>query len=141
VHYALKHINGVLEVGPTKTHAKRRLTVPTPLVPALRALLEAPGVRHRGVKRGQPRGYPYIKQTDTGPALDWTEDAQDTNRLLFTTPNGHPPDLQAVYSAPGRIRTCDPRLRRPSLYPAELRGPRLRNSSAAPRHKGTAVVI
>jgi hypothetical protein len=24
--------------------------------------------------------------------------------------------------APGRIRTCDPRLRRPSLYPAELRG-------------------
>jgi hypothetical protein len=26
-------------------------------------------------------------------------------------------------SAPGRTRTCDPRLRRPSLYPAELRGP------------------
>jgi hypothetical protein len=25
-------------------------------------------------------------------------------------------------SAPGRTRTCDPRLRRPSLYPAELRG-------------------
>src|SRR5947209_11880113 len=25
--------------------------------------------------------------------------------------------------APGRTRTCDPRLRRPSLYPAELRGP------------------
>jgi hypothetical protein len=26
---------------------------------------------------------------------------------------------------PGRTRTCDPRLRRPSLYPAELRGPGL----------------
>jgi hypothetical protein len=26
-------------------------------------------------------------------------------------------------SAPGRTRTCDPRLRRPSLYPSELRGP------------------
>jgi hypothetical protein len=25
-------------------------------------------------------------------------------------------------NAPGRTRTCDPRLRRPSLYPAELRG-------------------
>ena len=28
--------------------------------------------------------------------------------------------------APGRTRTCDPRLRRPSLYPAELRGLRVR---------------
>ncbi len=26
-------------------------------------------------------------------------------------------------NAPGRIRTCDPRLRRPLLYPAELRAP------------------
>src|SRR3954452_17862932 len=28
-----------------------------------------------------------------------------------------------VGSAPGRIRTCDPRLRRPLLYPTELRAP------------------
>jgi hypothetical protein len=29
--------------------------------------------------------------------------------------------------APGRTRTCDPRLRRPMLYPAELRAPRVRD--------------
>jgi hypothetical protein len=31
-------------------------------------------------------------------------------------------DAEAAWSAPGRIRTCDIRLRRPALYPAELRG-------------------
>ena len=30
--------------------------------------------------------------------------------------------VRAAPSAPGRTRTCDPRLRRPPLYPAELRG-------------------
>ena len=35
---------------------------------------------------------------------------------LPKTLNKHP-----VYGAPGRIRTCDTRLRRPVLYPAELR--------------------
>ena len=30
--------------------------------------------------------------------------------------------VAAIFNAPGRTRTCDPRLRRPSLYPAELRG-------------------
>ena len=30
-------------------------------------------------------------------------------------------DLPDPHGAPGRIRTCDPRLRRPLLYPAELR--------------------
>ena len=30
-------------------------------------------------------------------------------------------DLPDSHGAPGRIRTCDPRLRRPLLYPAELR--------------------
>ena len=33
-----------------------------------------------------------------------------------------PPDS---HGAPGRTRTCDPRLRRPLLYPAELRAPRV----------------
>jgi hypothetical protein len=32
------------------------------------------------------------------------------------------PAEQGFRSAPGRTRTCDPRLRRPPLYPAELRG-------------------
>ena len=31
-------------------------------------------------------------------------------------------------SAPGRTRTCDPRLRRPVLYPPELRAPDDANS-------------
>jgi hypothetical protein len=31
------------------------------------------------------------------------------------------PCLTARFGAPGRTRTCDPRLRRPMLYPAELR--------------------
>jgi hypothetical protein len=30
--------------------------------------------------------------------------------------------LRVALDARGRTRTCDPRLRRPSLYPAELRG-------------------
>jgi hypothetical protein len=38
-----------------------------------------------------------------------------------------PDPWQRAFSngAPGRIRTCDPRLRRPLLYPTELRAPRL----------------
>ena len=31
------------------------------------------------------------------------------------------PGHHLIYGAPGRIRTCDPRLRRPLLYPTELR--------------------
>jgi len=47
-------------------------------------------------------------------------------------------------SAPGRTRTCDPRLRRPSLYPAELRGlavkvkARSRRLASAPSLMATA---
>ena len=32
-------------------------------------------------------------------------------------------NLHNVYGAPGRIRTCDPRLRRPMFYPTELLAP------------------
>ena len=35
----------------------------------------------------------------------------------------HPPPPQEGVGAPGRTRTCDLRLRRPLLYPAELRAP------------------
>jgi hypothetical protein len=38
--------------------------------------------------------------------------------------------------APGRTRTCDPRLRRPMLYPAELRAP-----SSHSRHAGSGPVL
>jgi hypothetical protein len=33
------------------------------------------------------------------------------------------PCFQAICDAPGWIRTSDPRIRSPMLYPAELRGP------------------
>ena len=33
-------------------------------------------------------------------------------------------DLRSMRSAPGRIRTCDLRIRSPTLYPAELRAHR-----------------
>jgi hypothetical protein len=39
--------------------------------------------------------------------------------------------LRSRTSAPGRTRTCDPRLRRPPLYPAELPGQRVKGRSAA----------
>ena len=37
--------------------------------------------------------------------------------------------LTTGYGAPGRTRTCDPRLRRPMLYPAELRARITRSGS------------
>ena len=37
--------------------------------------------------------------------------------------------LHNRYGAPGRIRTCDPRLRRPMLYPTELRAHILESTS------------
>jgi hypothetical protein len=44
-------------------------------------------------------------------------------RLLPTRlPRVAPPDKEC-FGTPGRTRTCDPRLRRPLLYPAELRAP------------------
>jgi hypothetical protein len=51
--------------------------------------------------------------------------AQD-RRLRICTQS--PPLSNGFRGAPGRTRTCDPRLRRPSLYPTELRGPGPRQS-------------
>ena len=36
---------------------------------------------------------------------------------------GLPLETSGLFGAPGRTRTCDPRLRRPLLYPTELRAP------------------
>src|ERR1700679_1406468 len=36
--------------------------------------------------------------------------------------------LVSPMDAPGRIRTCDPRIRSPTLYPAELRGRDIRGT-------------
>src|SRR5262245_33388268 len=39
-------------------------------------------------------------------------------------------------SAPGRIRTCDPRLRRPMLCPTELRAPGLQGRDGGAKTQG-----
>ncbi|SVA80595.1 uncharacterized protein METZ01_LOCUS133449 [marine metagenome] len=45
--------------------------------------------------------------------------------------------IARVNGAPGRIRTCDPRLRRPMLYPTELRAHYLHSRSYKGRRKTT----
>lgn len=49
----------------------------------------------------------------------WAEGLEPSYTVLETA--ALPTKLSAYNGAPGRIRTCDPRLRRPLLYPAELR--------------------
>ena len=48
--------------------------------------------------------------------------SQMASRLKSCPSNNGVPFAATSSSAPGRTRTCDPRLRRPSLCPAELRG-------------------
>ena len=65
----------------------------------------------------------------------------DSTRVVTT----YPSDLSGlslhliarVNGAPGRIRTCDPRLRRPMLYPTELRAHSLCSRSYKGRRKTT----
>lgn len=114
VRYGLKDVGGKLIAGPTKTHESRKLTAPPQLTPALKAALAKPGVRLRGVKGGR-KGYPAIVAGE----LIWTEDAQDPNRLLFTTPHGHP-----VQHNNFARRTFRPTVRK--LWPARHRLRRLR---------------
>jgi integrase len=90
VRYALKDISGKLEAGPTKTHAKRKLTIPAPLIPELTQALAHRGVKVRAVSRkpspAKSGGYPCIVEGELG----WTNDPANHNRLLFTTPGGTP---------------------------------------------------
>jgi hypothetical protein len=53
---------------------------------------------------------------------DRTHDNRDHNPGLYQLSYVHQQCLRAT-GAPGRTRTCDPRLRRPMLYPPELRAP------------------
>ena len=53
------------------------------------------------------------------------QDDSDVDELLAM----HAEQLTDRNGAPGRIRTCDPRLRRPMLYPTELRAHALFSSS------------
>ncbi len=49
-----------------------------------------------------------------------THDNRNHNPGLYQLSYSH----HQIYGPPDRIRTCDPRLRRPMLYPAELRAAR-----------------
>ena len=58
------------------------------------------------------------------PGYSW--DSEEPKRgfwgLKRKNPSGdNHSDFISFFGAPGRIRTCDLRLRRPVLYPAELR--------------------
>lgn len=97
VRYAIKEINhsaasladdrGLL-IGPPKSAAsRRRLSMPDDLVPMLRALVEAPGIRVPG--RGYAVARPRPDDHDRGD-LAWTDDANDPDRLLFVTSRGNP---------------------------------------------------
>jgi integrase len=94
VEYALKEVytsstndpaNKGLLVGPPKSAAsRRRLSLPTALVPLIEEHLVRPA-------RPTPHGYPAIRATDAASAaLAWTADPNDPDRLLFTTPDGYP---------------------------------------------------
>ena len=50
-----------------------------------------------------------------------THDSRDHNPGLYQLSYGHHRKLFMQNGAPGRSRTCDHRLRRPVLYPTELR--------------------
>ena len=84
IRHALKDVGGALEIGSAKWHSERKLTVPRSMRPELEAAATAPGVRLRGARRGQSRGYAAIKDGE----LTYIEDAGDPDRLLFTTPGG-----------------------------------------------------
>jgi integrase len=89
ISYALKDISGKLIAGPTKSHQRRSLTIPAPLIEPLHDLLSSPGVRVRRVARNRPLfpgGYPAIVNGE----LTWTDEAQDPDRLLFSAVSGGP---------------------------------------------------
>jgi integrase len=94
VRYALKEINSSaasldgdkgLIVGPPKSAAsRRRLSIPSGLVPMLRTIIEGTGVR-------APGGYAVARAVNEDRAdLAWTDDPSDPDRLLFVTPRGYP---------------------------------------------------
>ena len=96
VRYALKEINSSaaslaedkgLIVGPPKSAAsRRRVSIPAELLPLLQAHIEQPGVRG-------PGGYAVARAVDEDRAdLGWTDNASDTDRLLFVTPVVLPKD-------------------------------------------------
>ena len=82
VRRALKDVGGALHVGPTKTHARRVLSIPEECLAELQAQLVAPGVRLRGVRGRARRATPRSSTATTAPELAYVTDAHDPRRLL-----------------------------------------------------------
>ncbi len=90
VRHAFKDAAGEITVGLPKTHQRRKLSIPRPLLAELERSLAAPGKRVRGVTRSpsptKRGGYWAI----IGGELELTDDADSPSRLLFTTKGGSP---------------------------------------------------
>jgi len=94
VFYALKEVytsatadpanKGLLVGHPKSAASRRRLSIPSDLVPLLDQHLAHP-------TKPSPHGYAVIREVDeyTGE-LGWTDNPADPDRLLFTTPDGYP---------------------------------------------------
>lgn len=144
VRYALKEVHSTadgmenlkgLHVGPPKSAASRRkLSIPSALVPMLQTAIDATGVR-------SPAGYAVARAVDEDRAdLGWTDDPSDPDRLLFVTPSGHPVRHNQFYKRVFRATVvgdpdneADDKRREPAL-PARLQGLRwhdLRHTCAA----------
>ena len=101
------------------------------------------------VRRSRARGGASRRRSATRVTRGLAPEVSGRLNALMVARNGCPPTQRAKsrarsadrdrpfaptsQHAPGRIRTCDPRLRRPSLYPAELRGPVSTNSTGLRR--------
>ncbi len=91
-------------------------------------LVYAPGEQTRASRRERTD---RLRDTPTSRRVPWRRPAPArTSPTLAVTPPSRllSPLVQRLETlgAPGRIRTCDLRLRRPSLYPTELRAQSLR---------------
>ncbi len=123
VRRAIKDVGGELQIGSTKTGGSRSFTIPATLVPDLKAALSpSSGIKTR-------HGYAAVREREDGPELGWTRKADDEDRLLFTTPNGHPVSQGNFYE-----RTYRPTVAK--LWPEgnrlhELRFHDLRHTSAS----------
>ena len=64
-----------------------------------------------------------------------THDNRNHNPGLYQLSYSH----HQTFGPPDRIRTCDPRLRRPMLYPAELRAARQLSKRGPKRGRGEGI--
>jgi|GEM_PF-1127797 hypothetical protein len=69
----------------------------------------------------QPESQSGALPTELRPPLRCCKSIHENCTMMLVKFIVHCQVLPDSHGAPGRIRTCDPRLRRPLLYPAELR--------------------